>query len=95
MALLGIFNKQPVEVLDYDVDYTPLVSTDGDKIESATVTVDPELPNGGVTWTHTDTHVKVWVAGGIDGGVYKFEVTASTHMGRVKQDEFRIRVREI
>jgi hypothetical protein len=94
MALLGIFTKQPAEVLDYDISYKDLLSRDGDEIESANVTVTPEM---GVqpTWTINGDRVKVWVAGGTDGVTYRFEVTTTTKMGRVKQDEFRIRYREV
>ena len=38
--ILGTFKKQPVEVVDYDIDYVDWL-TAGDNVASATVTVVP------------------------------------------------------
>lgn len=90
---IGNFIKQPVEVLDYDVDYTDWL-TAGDNVQSATVEVAPT----GLTIDSifiNDPRVKVWVSGGLSGTTYKLTVTTTTADGRLKQDEFKIKVKDI
>lgn len=90
---LGNFNKQPVEVMDYDIDYSEWL-TAGDNVESATVDVTPT----GLTVESTfinDPRIKIWVSGGATGTTYKLTVTATTADGRVKQDEFKVKVKDI
>lgn len=91
--LLGTVKKQPVEVLDYDFDYTEFL--DGiDTLDSATTAVSP---TGGLTVTGSivGDRVKVWASGGTDGSTYVVTVTATTVDGRVKQDELRVRIKEV
>lgn len=93
MAVVGTFKKQPVEVLDYDIDFTTFL--DGiDTLLSAIATVEP---TGSLTIDSVSANgdrVKVWLSGGTDGLSYKVTVTATTTDGRVKQDEFKVRVKE-
>lgn len=90
---IGNFTKQPVEVNDYDLDYSEWL-TAGDNVQAATVDVMP----AGLTVESVfinDPRIKVWVSGGSDGVQYKLTVTMTSADGRVKQDEFKIRVKEV
>lgn len=95
MAIIGHMEKQPVEVLDYDVDFTVWVPAP-DYILSVASTV---KPSGELTIDQTDFYsgswVKVWLSGGTDGKTYTIELTATTNDGRVKQTEFIVKVKEI
>ena len=90
--MLGIVDKQPVEILDYDVDFSRWLEVD--TIQSATVQISPA---GSLAVQATDvdlTYVKVWLSGGTSGVNYKVEVTIDTNVGRRAQVEFRVRVKE-
>ncbi len=90
---IGSFTKQPVEVKDYDIDYSEWL-TAGDNVQSATVAVAPT----GLTVTSVfvnDPRVKIWLSGGTDGTQYKLTVTMTTADGRIKQDEFKVRVKDV
>ena len=90
---LGNFTKQPVEIIDYDIDYSEWL-TAGDNVQAASVEVTPI----GLTVESTfinDHRVKIWVSGGTTGTTYKLTVTATTADGRVKQDEFKVKVKDI
>lgn len=96
MSLLGTKTKQPIEKLDFDISYEDWL-TPGDGLEAANVLVvitPPELicpfhtVNGG-------NIVKVWLEGGVDGVTYLVTLTAETDDGRIKQDEFKVKVKEI
>lgn len=90
---LGSFTKQPAEVVDYDLDYTDWL-TAGDNVVSSVITVDIV----GLTIVSVlinDPRVKIWVSGGTDKVTYKLTVTTTTDEGRVKQDEFKIKVKDI
>lgn len=95
MALIATFEKQPADVLDYDIDYATWLP-DNDAIDTATATV---TPAGGMEVDLTliienNTRVKIWVSGGVSGTTYKVEITVTTEDGRVKQDEVRFRCKE-
>ena len=92
--ILGNFTKQPVDVVDYDIDYSEWLS-EGDTIESATVTVAPATNLVIDSLFVNDPRIKIWVSGGTNGVTYKVTVTATTADGRVKQDEFRVKVKDI
>jgi hypothetical protein len=93
MSLLGSVTKQPIEVIDYDVDYTDWL-TPGDGIASVDVQISPT----GLTMPKppnvSSPVVKVWTSGGVNGTTYKVTVTAITDDDRTKQDEFKVRVKE-
>ena len=91
--MLGIKQKRPADVLDFDVDYEDWL-TDDDTITTVTTTVSPagELVVDSVQVS--SPNVKVWVSGGVDGLTYEIEVTAATTGGRVKVECFKIRVKD-
>lgn len=90
---LGNFNKQPVEVVDYDIDYSEWL-TAGDNVESAAVDVQPLGLNVDSVFVN-DPRIKIWLSGGSNGTSYKLTVTITTADGRVKQDEFKVKVKDI
>lgn len=91
--MLGTKFKDPSDVLDYDIDYSDWI-TDGDTITTAATSVSPasELVVDSVQVSSPE--VKVWVSGGEAGTTYTITVTASTTAGRVKEETFKIRVKE-
>jgi ATP-dependent protease ClpP protease subunit len=94
MAILGVFIKQPHEVLDYDFDYSEWLPT-SDIIVSTAAVADAGITLGStIIDPATKQVVKQWVSGGADGTTYKIQITATTAGGRVKEIEFKIRVRE-
>jgi hypothetical protein len=94
---MDTFPKQPAEVLDFDVDFSSFLSAaGGDTLLSAVSVVDAATITIASTAVNVVTGVvKVWLSGGTDGTSYKVTVTATTTGGRVKQHEFRVRVRDI
>ena len=91
--MLGVVPKQPVEILDYDVDFSRWLQDD--TIETASAAV---VPSGELEVQKLDidpTLIKVWLEGGQDGSSYKVELTIDTVGGRRGQVEFRVRVKEI
>lgn len=91
--MLATVTKQPADHLDYDIDYSRWLP-DGDAVTMAVAAVDPpgELAIDSVQIT--DQIVKAWASGGVDGGTYKITITASTSGGRIKETDFKIRVRD-
>lgn len=89
---LGTFTKQPVEVKDYDLDYSEWLVA-ADTVEAAEVTVEPAGLTVGSVFTQ-DKKIKVWLSAGTNGTVYKLTVTMTTADGRVKQDEFKVKVKD-
>lgn len=84
--------KRPDDRLDYDVDFSRWLSL-GDTIASVQVAISA----GAVEvddHDFTDTVVKVWLTGGVDGETVHVTVTVTTVQGRTKEICFRIRVRE-
>lgn len=90
--ILGRFTKQPVDILDYDMDFSDWLPA-GDTLDTATPTVDVASLTLGATVV-TDTSVKQWVSAGTDGLTYKVTITATTTGGRTIQNEFRVRVKD-
>ncbi|HJV52790.1 MAG TPA: hypothetical protein VJ652_15085 [Noviherbaspirillum sp.] len=93
--MLGTVQKQPADQLDYDIDFERWL-TDSDTITTATAAVsgaDDFLTLQSVQVA--SPKVKVWLAGGSDGVTYTITVTTSTAGGRIKEEEFKLRVKEI
>lgn len=88
------FDKQPVEVLDYDINFSDWMQA-GDTINGLTVTADTGITVNSSSYNVNTHTVKVWLAAGIDGNTYKVTATITTTNGRTKQAEIKIKVREI
>lgn len=91
--MLGKLEKQPVDYLDYDINFSEWL-VDSDSVESATAvsSVPEELIVSNVMIL--SPIIKIWVAGGLNGSTYKITVTATTAEGRIKEVDFMIRVRD-
>jgi hypothetical protein len=101
--ILGTFSKQPVDRYDYDIDYSEWL-TERDNVESVVVSI---LPNEDLmdpvpvdklevlSVTVMDPIVKLWIDGGRNGITYKVTLTMTTADGRIKQDEFKLKVKDI
>lgn len=91
--MIGLFPKNPIEQMDYDLDFSRWL-TDSDTITSVAVTVSP---SGALTIPSTQISgqvVKVWTAGGVVGTTYEVSAAVGTSGGRVKEVCFKIRVRD-
>lgn len=86
--------KQPRDTLDYDVNFSDWLPDDDTIGNTPVVTIEPagELMVDAVQVA--SPIVKVWLSGGLDKASYKITVTASTIGGRIKETEFRMRVKE-
>ena len=98
MALVGKDTKQPDEVLDWDVDFGDWMRP-GDTIDTVTTSVrvlsGPDTTPLIVDQTqNTTTLSKVWLSGGASGAKYRVELEVRTIVGRVKEAEFDIAVKE-
>ncbi len=91
--MLGTKFKRPSDQLDYDLDFSEWLD-EADTITSIETTV---VPAGALTIPSTSIAgqiVKVWAAGGADGITYEINITALTSGGRIKEECFKIRVRD-
>lgn len=96
MTILGTYLKQPDERLDVDLDFTDwLDGRDGDTLAAATSTVTPAAELVVEAPIVASPTVKQFFSAGVDGTTYKVSVTVTTAQGRIKQVEFRVKVREI
>lgn len=95
MAILGTFQKQPNERLDFDVDFGAEWITAGDYIVSATTTAATGITAEAPLIDVTKKIVKQWITGGTSGNKYKIQITATTNDGRIKEAEFYVKVREV
>ena len=91
---LETFIKQPNEVKDYDIDYSPWLLPIGDTLDEVVPTVecltDPDdttLICGVNDVLTTTTRAKFWVRGGTAGNRYKLTALAYTVEGRVDESE--------
>jgi hypothetical protein len=92
VAILGKFQKQPAEILDYDVDFTDWFSNRTDTPASFTAVAEPGCS---IVSARTDLVVKVVMEGGTAGTKYKITVKLTTTAGLVKEVDFTVLVKEI
>lgn len=100
--IIGTVRKQPVERRDFDIDFSEYLGEDDALLPSP-------LPTVGITPTgalNTDLVVvmtaapynsqflKIWLVDGNDGVTYKVTVTATSAAGRIKQVEFKVKVKD-
>ena len=100
MAILGSFIQQPREALYYTIDYSCFLDPDIPEILNAGVPsiiispiTAPALVVVGQVLVQ-DNQVRMLVSGGNDGTRYKVEVIVGTDQSQVKEDEFKITVRD-
>ena len=95
---MDIFTKQPADVTTIDIDLSSYLPT-GETINTATGffqgTNDGALVLGYTTVNNTAKTVSQWVSAGTDGQYYHIAVNVTTSAGRVKQVDFKVRVKEI
>lgn len=102
------FEKQPADVLAYDIDFTTWFDQiPQDDIVTASCSVvtatDNEPSNLSVdsvikvssTLGGPAKIAKVWLSGGLDGVTYKLTLTVVTEDGRTKEQDFKMKVKEI
>lgn len=99
--LIGKITKQPAERQNYYVRYSDYLQHD-EHIISITGTLGEvdlslsgELYLVGPSILPGGNAAEFWLEDGIAGNTYKLEVTAVTNIGNVKQDELKIKVKEV
>ena len=93
--IIGAVIQQPVDILDYDIDYSRWFSAESDTLESVVVTYRGDDNTLDVnTVVAADNVIKLWVQGGTDGLTYTLEVTITTASGRRKQDELLVTIED-
>ena len=90
--ILGTFIKQPADITDYDVEYQEWLPA-GDSLFDTQVTVVPDTITIQMARV-VDQRVNIWLEGGEVGTTYKFTVNTTTTNGRVRQDEFRVKIKD-
>lgn len=91
--IIGRYQKQPGETLDYDVDFGDWLDGRTDVIESFNINVPSDLTL--FASRRTDNVIKVVIGGGISGQKYKVTVSVTTDTSLVKEVEFLITVKEV
>lgn len=97
MATLATFQKQPHEVLAYDVAFVDWLAGVNDTGVSCTAVADAGVTQPSVAVLSAGI-VRVWIAGGTSGQSYHVTVTlttASTPTARVREADFTIKVKEL
>lgn len=90
---MNLFQKQPADQLDYDLDFSDWITPDDTITGAVAVSSAPDQLIV-VAVSVASPVVKVWCAGGLSGTTYKVTATITTAKGRVKELEFRIRVKD-
>lgn len=96
MSILAKYEKQPVEALDYEVNYSEWLASVGDTATgnaNLVVTADAGITIGATTLLNG--LAKARISGGTDGITYKVTFTVTTAGALVKQAEIKIKVKEI
>ena len=98
--ILAKYEKQPVEVKDYDIDYGEWLAPVADDLDAVQTLVeclsDPNDTSLQVdSAPFTASTVKLWISGGTHGARYKVTVTVTTTYERVDQSELIFTVKDI
>lgn len=95
--MLGNVQKQPADTLDYDVDFGKWLPDDDEilTVVATATTIDGEATPLVIDSVQVASPiVKVWLSGGTDGSGYVVTVTIATAGGRIKETEFKLRVKD-
>lgn len=87
-------NKQSADVLDFPVKFERFLSDD-DSITTIETSLDVEGELMVDAVQNASPTVLVWLSGGINGKTYKVTVKIGTSAGRIKETEFRIRIKDL
>ena len=96
--ILSRYTKQPVEVKDYDIDYSEWLGPGADTVASTTAIVTsiteavPTLEIDSIM--ESTTTVKLWISGGTAGVSYKVTVQMTTADGRLDESELVFTVKD-
>jgi hypothetical protein len=95
VAILGKFEKQSGEILDYDVDFTKWFAARGLTPDILTVVAEAGITV--VASSRTGAVVKIVLSGGTSGTQYKVTVTlTSTSAPSLKREaDFMVKVKDI
>ena len=91
---MNLFQKQPGDQLDYDLDFSDWLS-DTDTITGAEAASSVPDEIAVLSVAVAGHLVKIWIAGGISGSTYKVTATVATSEGRIKELDFKIRVKDL
>jgi hypothetical protein len=97
MAILGIIEKQPREVLDFNISYVTTLANRSDTLASVSTEVSPTTTPVVVNSTTVDAAnklVKVVISAGTDAVSYKVTVMTTTTGALVFEDEVTVVVEE-
>ena len=91
---MNLFQKQPADQLDYDLDFSDWLT--GSDVITGVVAVS-SIPDELIVQSASiaDQTAKIWLTGGISGTTYKITATIATSEGRIKELEFKVRVRNL
>jgi hypothetical protein len=99
MSLLGNFTKQPAEVETYSISYNDDLTANDNLLSSIAAVSGSDsalvVDYVAVIEQPTDHRVRVKLSGGTNGVRYKVSVTTTTADGRVLQDEFFVKIKDI
>jgi hypothetical protein len=85
--------KQPLEVLNLEMDFTNLLDT-GETISSPTVTTTPTgLTISSVAVDSTSKKVEMVASGGTDGVTYRVDVVVTTNASQTLEGDGILKVR--
>ena len=99
MILKKLF-KQPGELKDYDIDYSPWLTPISDTLDNVDISIEVldslAIPSM-VLNRHlmTEDTLKLWIEGGSPGEVYKVTISITTVGGRIDESELIFAVEDI
>lgn len=99
--MLGTVSKQPADQLDYPIDYSRWIP-DEDEILTVTHAIEPAAEDDDEDHLRVDAvrvdpenpALTVWVSRGQKSKTYKVSVTVATRGGRIKEADFKVRIRD-
>lgn len=101
---IGTIVKQPADRQNYFIEYEDYLQEE-ELVLSSVITISNVnvLPEGELETMHLvqpvivpgGTAIEFWLDGGLAGYTYKLEATTTTTAGNIKQDEIKVKVKEV
>lgn len=92
--ILGTFIKQPADTMDYDINYSEWLTFNDNVQEAAILIEGSDSTLIKVSHFINDPVIKIWLSGGTAGITYKVTCTMTSADGRIRQDEFKMKIKE-